>query len=36
LELASVTFQVIAHAVEGAVAALIYGSRLWPSPASPA
>jgi hypothetical protein len=36
VELASAIFQVIAHAIEGAVAGLIYGSRLWASAPSPA
>jgi hypothetical protein len=37
VELASAIFQVIAHAIEGAIAGLIYGSRrLWASAASPA
>jgi hypothetical protein len=36
LEIASIVFQVIAHAVEGAVAGLIYGSRRWVSVPSPA
>ena len=37
VELASAIFQVIAHAVEGAVAGLIYGSRRpWASATSPA
>jgi hypothetical protein len=36
LEVAVVIFQVIAHAVEGAAAGLIYGSRVWRSAACPA
>ena len=36
LEVAGAVFQLIAHAVEGAVASLIYGSRVWVSAPSPA
>lgn len=36
LEVAGAVFQVIAHAVEGAIAGLIYGSRVWASAPSPA
>jgi hypothetical protein len=36
MEVAIVIFQVIAHAVEGAVAGVIYGSRGWASAPSPA
>jgi len=36
VEVASAIFQVIAHAIEGPVAGLIYGSRRWVSAPSPA
>ena len=36
VEVASAIFQVIAHAIEGAVVGLIYGSRRWVSAPSPA
>jgi hypothetical protein len=36
VEVASAIFQVIAHAIEGAVAGLIYESRRWVSAPSPA
>ena len=36
LEVAGAIFQLVAHAVEGAVASLIYGSRVWVSAPSPA
>src|SRR2546422_2535878 len=36
LEVAGAIFQLVAHAVEGAVASLIYGRRVWVSGPSPA
>ncbi len=36
LEVTGAFFQLIAHALEGAVASLIYGSRMWESAPSPA